>query len=83
VARTGTRSSFVKIVISRPSPGSKYRVALRRVVELGRSKTNGIPGVPSQKSIDVCRSKRDEGSVVERPGSGASASASLLALDRL
>src|SRR4051794_27515419 len=51
-----TRSSFVKIVISRPSPGSKYRWLSAALSRLGCSKTNGIPSTPSQKLIDVWRS---------------------------
>src|SRR3954447_4521301 len=53
---SGVRSSFVKIVISRPSPGSKYRWLSSSLSRLGCSKTNGIPRTPSQKSIDVRRS---------------------------
>src|SRR4051795_10128650 len=53
---SGVRSSFVKIVMSRPSPGSKYRWLSLGLSRLGCSKTNGIPSTPSQKSIDVCRS---------------------------
>src|SRR3954454_21484502 len=53
---SGVRSSFVKIVISRPSPGSKYRWLSPGLSRLGCSKTNGIPRTPSQKSIDVRRS---------------------------
>ena len=53
---SGVRSSLVKIVISRPSPGSKYRWLSASRSRLGCSKTNGIPSTPSQKSIDVCRS---------------------------
>src|SRR4051794_1812389 len=49
------RSSLVKIVISRPSPGSKYRWLSDSLSRLGCSKTNGMPSTPSQKSIDVCR----------------------------
>src|SRR4051795_11941132 len=55
-SESGTRSSLVKIVISRPSPGSKYRWLSAALSRLGCSNTNGIPSVPSQKSIDVCRS---------------------------
>src|SRR3954453_1244384 len=55
-AGSGTRSSFVKIVISRPSPGSKYRWLSSALSRLGCSNTNGIPRTPSQNSIDVCRS---------------------------
>src|SRR3954453_5610601 len=54
-AGSGTRSSFVKIVISRPSPGSKYRWLSSALSRLGCSNTNGMPRTPSQKSIDVCR----------------------------
>src|SRR5690242_2019778 len=50
------RSSLVKIVIRRPSPGSKYRCDSAALSRLGCSKMNGIPSTPSQKSIDVCRS---------------------------
>src|SRR4051794_35156341 len=53
---SGTRSSFVKTVISRPSPGSKYRWLSDGLSRLGCSKTKGIPSRPSQKSIDVWRS---------------------------
>src|SRR6476661_2583009 len=53
---SGTRSSFVNTVLSRPSPGSKYRWLSAALSRLGCSKTNGIPSTPSQKSIDVCRS---------------------------
>ena len=53
---SGVRSSLVKIVISRPSPGSKYRWLSASRSRLGCSKMNGIPSTPSQKSIDVCRS---------------------------
>src|SRR3954452_2094162 len=53
---SGVRSSLVKIVISRPSPGSKYRWLSPGLSRLGCSKTNGIPSTPSQKSIDVRRS---------------------------
>src|SRR4051794_25007998 len=49
------RSSLVKTVISRPSPGSKYRWLSASLSRLGCSKTNGIPSTPSQKSIEVCR----------------------------
>src|SRR3954449_2405051 len=55
-SESGTRSSLVKIVISRPSPGSKYRWLSAALSRLGCSNTNGIPSTPSQKSIDVCRS---------------------------
>src|SRR3954470_17284314 len=51
-----SRSSMVKIVISRPSPGSKCRWLSPGLSRLGCSKTNGIPSTPSQKSIDVRRS---------------------------
>src|SRR3954470_18344375 len=51
-----TRSSLVNTVISRPSPGSKYRWLSAALSRFGCSKTNGIPSRPSQKSIDVCRS---------------------------
>src|SRR3954447_992446 len=52
---SGVRSSLVKTVISRPSPGSKYRWLSASLSRLGCSKTNGIPSTPSQKSIEVCR----------------------------
>src|SRR5215213_1554207 len=55
-AVSGTRSSLVKIVMSRPSPGSKYRWLSEALSRLGCSKTNGMPRTPSQKSIDVLRS---------------------------
>src|SRR5690349_13702568 len=55
-AASGTRLSFVKIVISRPSPGSKYKWLSSARSRLGCSKTNGIPSTPSQKSIEVWRS---------------------------
>src|SRR5689334_11894382 len=55
-AGSGTRSSFVKTVISRPSPGSKYRWLSSSLSRFGCSKTNGMPSTPSQKSIDVRRS---------------------------
>src|SRR4051812_36643502 len=55
-AGSGVRSSLVKIVISRPSPGSKYRWLSDARSRLGCSNTNGMPSTPSQKSIDVCRS---------------------------
>src|SRR5438270_1707514 len=50
------RSSLVKTVISRPSPGSKYRWLSPGLSRLGCSKTKGIPSTPSQKSMEVCRS---------------------------
>src|SRR4051812_39496605 len=50
------RSSSVKIVMSRPSPGSKYRWLSEALSRLGCSKTKGIPSTPSQKSIEVRRS---------------------------
>jgi len=50
------RSSLVKTVIRRPSPGSKYRWLSAGRSRLGCSKTNGIPSTPSQKSIEVWRS---------------------------
>src|SRR3954454_6506911 len=53
---SAVRSSLVKIVISRPSPGSKYRWLSDGLSRLGCSKTNGMPSTPSQKSIDVRRS---------------------------
>src|SRR5512133_961711 len=53
---SGTRSSFVNKVMSRPSPGSKYRWLSFALSRFGCSKMNGIPSTPSQKSIDVCRS---------------------------
>src|SRR5919202_4612140 len=55
-AGSGTRPSFVKTVIRRPSPGSKYRWLSASLSRLGCSKTNGMPSTPSQKSIDVWRS---------------------------
>src|SRR3954453_2561282 len=55
-AGSGTRSSFVKTVRSRPSPGSRYRGLSAPVSRFGWSKTNGMPRTPSQKSIDVFRS---------------------------
>src|SRR3954454_21703358 len=55
-AGSATRSSLVKMVIRRPSPGSKYRWLSAALSRLGCSKTNGIPSTPSQKSIDVWRS---------------------------
>src|SRR3954471_8848308 len=55
-AGSGTRSSSVKTVIRRPSPGSKYRWLSAALSRFGCSNTNGIPSRPSQKSIDVCRS---------------------------
>src|SRR4051794_36749353 len=51
-----TRSSLVKIVMSRPSPGSKYRWLSDSLSRLGCSNTKGMPSRPSQKSIDVWRS---------------------------
>ena len=53
---SGVRSSFVNTVMSRPSPGSKYRWLSAALSRLGCSNTNGIPRTPSQKPIDVCRS---------------------------
>src|SRR3954469_1474618 len=53
---SGVRSSLVKIVIRRPSPGSKYRWLSDARSRLGCSNTNGMPSRPSQKSIEVCRS---------------------------
>src|SRR5215213_2924693 len=53
---SGTRSSLVKIVIRRPSPGSKYRWDSDALSRFGCSNTNGIPSRPSQKSIEVWRS---------------------------
>src|SRR3954454_20116570 len=53
---SGTRSSLVKTVISRPSPGSKYRWLSFSLSRLGCSKTNDMPSTRSQKSIDVRRS---------------------------
>src|SRR3954471_7056427 len=53
---SGVRSSLVKIVIRRPSPGSKYRWLSDARSRLGCSNTNGMPSKPSQKSIEVCRS---------------------------
>ncbi len=53
---SGTRSSFVKIVISRPSPGSKYRWLSFLLSRFGCSNTNGMPSTPSQNPIDVSRS---------------------------
>src|SRR6478752_4734953 len=55
-AGSATRSSFVNTVISRPSPGSKYRWLSDALSRLGCSNTNGMPSTPSQKSIEVCRS---------------------------
>src|SRR3954466_11960435 len=55
-AGSATRSSLVKMVIRRPSPGSKYRWLSASLSRFGCSNTNGIPSTPSQKSIDVCRS---------------------------
>src|SRR3954471_8191256 len=55
-AGAGVRSSLVKSVMSRPSPGSKYRWLSDGLSRLGCSKTNGMPSTPSQKSIDVRRS---------------------------
>src|SRR3954452_1176510 len=52
---SGVRSSLVKTVISRPSPGSKYRWLSDALSRLGCSNTNGMPSMPSQKSIDVRR----------------------------
>src|SRR3954467_12663400 len=51
-----SRSSSVKTVISRPSPGSKYRWLSDGLSRLGCSNTNGIASTPSQKSIEVWRS---------------------------
>src|SRR3954468_9733287 len=51
-----TPSSLVKIVMSRPSPGSKYRWLSDSLSRLGCSNTKGMPSRPSQKSIDVWRS---------------------------
>src|SRR3712207_7853070 len=42
--------------MSRPSPGSKYRWLSAGLSRFGCSKRNGMPSMPSQKSIDVCRS---------------------------
>src|SRR5436309_213035 len=53
---SGVRSSLVNTVISRPSPGSKYRWLSDSLSRFGCSNTNGIPRTPSQKSIEVCRS---------------------------
>src|SRR5215475_12284501 len=53
---SGVRSSFVKTVMRRPSPGSKYRWLSDALSRFGCSKTNGMPRTPSQKPIDVCRS---------------------------
>src|SRR6476646_10603349 len=52
---SASRSSLVNTVMSRPSPGSKYRWLSDRLSRLGCSKTNGMPSTPSQKSIDVRR----------------------------
>src|SRR4051794_38220120 len=52
---SAVRSSLVKTVIRRPSPGSKYRWLSEALSRFGCSKTNGMPSTPSQKSIDVCR----------------------------
>ena len=54
-AGSPSRSSFVKTVIRRPSPGSKYRWLSSALSRFGCSNTNGIPSRPSQKSIDVWR----------------------------
>src|SRR3954469_20976336 len=54
-AGSATRSSSVKTVIRRPSPGSKYRWLSDALSRFGCSKTKGMPSTPSQKSIDVCR----------------------------
>jgi hypothetical protein len=53
---SGVRSSFVNTVMSRPSPGSKYRWLSEGRSRLGCSNMKGMPSRPSQKSIDVCRS---------------------------
>src|SRR3954468_11100444 len=53
---SGVRSSLVKTVISRPSPGSKYRWLSDALSRLGCSNPNGMTSTPSQKSIDVRRS---------------------------
>src|SRR3954454_15638735 len=53
---SAVRSSLVKIVISRPSPGSKYRWLSDGLSRLGCSKTKGMPSTPTQKSIEVWRS---------------------------
>src|ERR687893_1825276 len=55
-AGSGTRSSFVKIVIRRPSPGSKYRWLSDALSRFGCSNTKGMPSTPSQKPIEVWRS---------------------------
>src|SRR3954447_7295145 len=55
-AGSGVRSSLVNTVISRPSPGSKYRWLSAALSRLGCSNTNGMPSTPSQKSIEVRRS---------------------------
>src|SRR4051794_20208266 len=55
-AGSATRSSLVKMVIRRPSPGSKYRWLSASLSRFGCSNTKGIPSTPSQKSIDVRRS---------------------------
>src|SRR5918992_2647220 len=55
-AGSGVRSSLVKIVIRRPSPGSKYRWLSDSLSRFGCSNTKGMPSTPSQKSIEVCRS---------------------------
>src|SRR3954470_7323867 len=55
-SKTAVRCSLVKTVISRPSPGSKYRWPSSGLSRLGWSKTKGMPSTPSQKSIDVRRS---------------------------
>src|SRR3954447_3813980 len=54
-AGSGVRSSLVKTVMRRPSPGSKYRWLSASLSRLGCSKTKGMPSTPSQKSIDVRR----------------------------
>src|SRR3954453_18160914 len=53
---SASRDSSVKTVISRPSPGSKYRWLSPGLSRFGCSNTNGMPSTPSQKSIDVRRS---------------------------
>src|SRR5918997_2491455 len=53
---SGVRSSLVNTVISRPSPGSKYRWLSAALSRFGCSNTKGIPSTPSQKPIDVRRS---------------------------
>src|SRR6185503_15951960 len=53
--RASVRVSLVNTVSSRPSPGSKYRWFSSGFPRFGCSKMNGMPSVPSQKSIALCR----------------------------